>query len=85
MFRFSVFPNPLISKGEIEFEMLDDCLISINIVNNLGMRESLLNEELSKGYHSLKFSINKNDKKILNYFFKKNKPFFRFLNHNKPY
>jgi len=57
---FSVFPNPLISQGEIEFEMLDDCLISIDIVNNLGMRESLLNDELSKGYHSLKFSINKN-------------------------
>ncbi len=56
---FSISPNPLKCSGKVEFEILDDCLVSIFLVNNLGARQSLLNTELTKGLHHFDFSINK--------------------------
>ncbi len=54
----SVFPNPLKSNGEITFYISDDCVVSIYLVNNLGIKENLLKAELNKGSHNFNFEIN---------------------------
>ncbi len=56
---FSISPNPLISNGNIEFEILENCFVSVFLVNNLGVRETILNTELTKGFHNFDVSINK--------------------------
>jgi len=54
-----VSPNPLKSNGEIKFDISDNCFVSIFLVNNLGVKETLLKAELNKGSHNLDFTINK--------------------------
>ena len=54
----SVSPNPLKSNAEIKFDISDNCLVSIYLVNNLGIKENLLKAELNKGLHNFNFEIN---------------------------
>ena len=54
------FPNPLSRNTVINIEVLEDGLVEIYLIDNVGKRESLLNTELSSGLHNINLSINKN-------------------------
>ena len=54
------FPNPLSKNTVINVEVLEDGLVEIYLIDNVGKRESLLNTELSSGLHNIDLSINKN-------------------------
>ena len=53
-------PNPLSKNTVINVEVLEDGLVEIYLIDNVGKRESLLNTELSSGLHNIDLSINKN-------------------------
>ncbi|NQV36516.1 MAG: T9SS type A sorting domain-containing protein, partial [Candidatus Marinimicrobia bacterium] len=58
--KFSVkpsFPNPFNPETNISFELPIDCYISIVIYDGVGRKiESLLNENIQAGYHSIKWN-----------------------------
>jgi flagellar hook assembly protein FlgD len=51
--RIKVYPNPVNSKANIQFELDEDCHVSLKVYNVMGEAVSVLaDEDLTAGYHN---------------------------------